>query len=142
YYLPAPPSRTGYYAIPTACTEIKTTLAIRERLQLPGVLQGFLAPSDIGSPIVLDCGRGDLSAPVDAAGAGAWSLHRFETFLSAESIGDTIYVARYIPSGKDSKPSYLPVLRLDGRSTRDLIVEGGAAAEAAEAKLRDLFGIS
>jgi hypothetical protein len=144
YYLPAPPSHTGYYAVPAACTEIKATLAIRERLQLPGVLQGFLAPSDLGSPIVLDCGRGDLSAPVDAGSAGAaqWSLHRFETFLSAESIGDTIYVARYTPPGKDSKPSYLPVLRLDGRSTRDLIVEGGAAAEAAEAKLRDLFGIS
>jgi hypothetical protein len=143
YYLPAPPSRTGYYAVPTACLEIKATLAIRERLQLPGVLQGFLAPSDLGSPIVLDCGRGDLSVPVDAAGAGAqWSLHRFETFLSADSIGDTIYVARYMPSAKDSKPSYLPVLRLDGRSTRDLIVEAGVAAEAAEAKLRDLFGIS
>ena len=144
YYLPAPPLRTGYYAVPAACTEIKATLAIRERLQLPGVLQGFLAPSDLGSPIVLDCGRGDLLVPLDAAGAGGaqWSLHRFETFLSAESIGDTIYVARYLPSGKDLKPSYLPILRFDSRSTRDLIVEGGAAAEAAEAKLRDLFGVS
>jgi hypothetical protein len=144
YYLPAPAPRSGYYAIPTVCTEIKAALAIRERLQLPGVLQGFLAPSDLGSPVVLDCGRGELAVPVDATGAGApqWSLHRFETFLSAESIGDTVYVARYTPPGEGSKPSYLPILRLDGRSTRDLIVEGGVAAEAAEAKLRDLFGIS
>lgn len=143
YYLPAL-SGNGYYAVPTACAEIKAALAIRERLQLPGVLQGFLAPPNLGTPITLDCGRGELVGPPDATAANVarWRLHRFETFLSADSIGDTIYVARYTPPGEGAVPSYLPIVRLDDRTTRDLIVEGGAAAETAEAKLRAFFGIA
>ena len=68
YYLPSP-SGTGYFAVPTACAEIKAALAIRERLQLPGVLQGFAAPPNVGTPFVLDCGRGDLGGLSDIAAA-------------------------------------------------------------------------
>jgi len=142
YYLPSP-SGTGYFAVPTACAEIKAALAIRERLQLPGVLQGFAAPPNVGTPFVLDCGRGDLGGLSDIAAASVarWSLHRFETFLSAESIGDTIYVVRYTPPGEGARPSYLPIARLDGKATRDIIADA-AAAEAAETKLRAFFGIA
>ncbi|MER8386545.1 hypothetical protein NKJ46_23810 [Mesorhizobium sp. M0166] len=142
YYLPSP-SGSGYFAVPTACAEIKAALAIRERLQLPGVLQGFVAPPSVGTPFVLDCGRGDLGGPLDLAlpSAARWSLHRFETFLSADSIGDTVYVVRYTPPGEGVQPSYLPIVRLDGRATRDIIVDA-AAAEAVEKKLRAFFGIA
>ncbi len=142
YYLPSP-SGSGYFAVPTACAEIKAALAVRERLQLPGVLQGFAAPPDAGTPFVLDCGRGDLGGPSDVAAASAarWSLHRFETFLNAESIGDTIYVARFTPPGEGAQPSYLPIVRLDGKATRDIIADA-AAADAAEKKLRAFFGIA
>jgi hypothetical protein len=142
YYLPAP-SGTGYFAVPTACAEIKAALAIRERLQLPGVLQGFLAPADLGAPFALDCGRADLEATPQSSGANVarWSLHRFETFLTADSIGDTIYVARFTPSGDGAQPSYLPIVRVDGLAARDLIGDA-PAAEIAEGKLRMFFGIA
>ncbi|RWE40580.1 MAG: hypothetical protein EOS79_18800 [Mesorhizobium sp.] len=142
YYLPAL-SGGGYFAVPTACAEIKAALAIRERLQLPGVLQGFIAPPDLGTPFVLDCGRGDLGGGSDVAvtSAARWSLHRFETFLSAESIGDTVYVVRYVPPGEGAQPAYLPVVRLDGKATRDIIADA-VAAEAAEKRLRSFFGIA
>ncbi|RAZ92840.1 hypothetical protein DPM33_02940 [Mesorhizobium hawassense] len=142
YYLPAP-TGGGYYGVPTACNEIKTALAIRERLQLPGVLHGLKAPPALGTPLVLDCGRGQAEPPV-AGGtnpAARWSLHRFETFLSAESTGDIVYVARYTPLGDNPVPSYLAILRLNGKATRDIVVDGGAEAAAAEAQLRALFGV-
>lgn len=142
YYLPAP-SDTGFYAVPSACAEIKAALAIRERLQLPGVLQGFVAPPDTGPALVLDCGRQDRVDPGASALAGAaqWSLHTYQTFLSAESSGDTIYAARFVKAGDGAAPAYLPILRLDGKATRDIIQNGGAEAAEAATKLKTLLGI-
>ncbi|MGY9047122.1 hypothetical protein P775_19775 [Puniceibacterium antarcticum] len=107
YYLAAPDG-TGYDALPAACTALKSALAIRERLQLPGVLQAMAPPPDLGRPrVVLGCGSG-TAAPAEpdavAGGPGAWSLHRFEVFLTENSTGDTLYVARYQPPGEGAVP--------------------------------------
>lgn len=142
YYLPSL-SGGGYFAVPTACVEIKTALAIRERLQLPGVLQAIGAPPDLGQPFVFDCGRSNPGNSSDIPAAertDRWSLHRFETFLSAESIGDTVYAVRFTP-GNGETPSYLPIVRLDGSPTNTIFADA-AASEAAETKLKAFFGIA
>lgn len=140
YYLPMP-SGSGYLALPASCAALKTALAIRERLQLPGVLQGSFAPPDLGTPALsLSCGAA-AAAPVGPAAGSAetgWTLHRFEIFLSEDSTLDTIYVARSIGAG--GVPAYLPILRLDGRDSRDILLEGGPAMRSAEAELAALIG--
>jgi hypothetical protein len=146
YLLPAPGGSGSFYALPTRCTGIKTALAIRERLQLPGVLQGFVAPAGAGAPLLLDCGAATGQTPETgetSSAAPALSLHRFETFLSAESTGDTIFVARFLPGGvTNAGPIYLPIWRVDGRAVAELLLAGGDAAAATEAALEGLFGLS
>lgn len=144
YYLPAPAGRSGFYAVPSRCTALRSALAIRERLQLPGVLQGLMLPPDPGAPVILDCGDSTAGEPTTGGGPAApaeWSLHRFDTFLSELSTGDTIWVARYTPPGEGAAPAYLPVWRIDGRETSALILDGGREAEQAEAALRALLSI-
>ncbi len=141
YYLPVPTG--GYVAVPARCTAIKTALAIRERLQLPGVLQGTMAPPDLNDTVLaLTCAETVIRPdPVVPSGAAAgWTLHRFETFLSEDSTGDTIYVARNLGAG--GAPAYLPILRIDGRDTRDIILAGGLPMLEVEADLARLFGAS
>lgn len=142
YYLQAP-SGDGYVALPARCTAIKAALAIRERLQLPSVLQATAAPADLGVPrLVLDCGGATAEpGPVVAMdGATSWTLHRFETFLSEDSTGDTIYVARYQPGGDGTQPAYLPIVRADGQEARAVILAGGAPMLELESDLARLIG--
>lgn len=142
YYVPATNDTTVFYAVPSRCTGIKTALAIRERLQLPGVLQGLGAPDGLGTPIVLDCGQDTpavKSPPLSAM--EPWSLHKFDTFLTAESTGDTIYVARYQSAVEGASPAYLPIWRTSKGATSDIVLSGGDLASETEAALKDLFGI-
>lgn len=145
YYLPAPAGGPVFYAIPAACAEIKAALAIRERIQLPGVLQGMSLPPQLDQQIVLDCGSAAAEGPtrpVDSAAPATWSLHFFDTFLSAESTGERIYVARFSSGAGDAESvNYLPIWRLDGRPVSEVILEGGSTAEGAEAALRTLFNL-
>jgi hypothetical protein len=145
YFLPAPGGGDSFYVVPARCTGMKTALAIRERLQLPGVLQGMVAPAGVGSRILLDCGAAGGETPgggTPPVVASALSLHRFETFLSAESTGDTIYVARFQPSGAPGAvPAYLPIWRVDGQGVAGLILAGGAPVLATESALKQLFGL-
>lgn len=140
YYLPMP-AGGGYAQLPAACGALKTALAIRERLQLPGVLQGNFAPPDLGTPALsLGCGS-DVATPTQTPATGTesgWTLHRFEIFLSEDSTLDTIYVARTL--GAEGVPSYLPILRVDGRDSRDILLAGGVAARDTEAALSRLIG--
>lgn len=146
YFLPAL-SGGGYVQVPTRCTAIKTALAIRERLQLPGVLKGATAPPDApAGGLILGCGTDSGTAPPVvtpiANAPGQWSLHKADILLSAESTIDTIYVARYLPPGDGATPSYLPILRIDGRDTPEIILGGGPEMLAVETALAGLFGIS
>ncbi|MBZ0089171.1 MAG: hypothetical protein K8H90_02205 [Thermoanaerobaculia bacterium] len=144
YYLPAPDGGGTFFAVPARCVEIKTALAIRERLQLPGVLQGLVAPEGLSLELLLDCGpAGDASEdPRETPRAASdLSLHRFDTFLSAASTGDTIYVARYHPAAGGGPPAYLPIWRVNGRAVSDLLLAGGDAADATEVALKELFGL-
>jgi hypothetical protein len=144
YLLPAPQESLPSYAVPARCTGIKSALAIRERLQLPGVLQGLAAPPGVNLRLLLDCGSADGSgegpAPVPAPTA-ALTLHRFETFLSAESTGETIFVARYRPTATGAPPVYLPIWRVDGRAVAAILLGGGALADETESALERLFGL-
>lgn len=141
YYLPMP-SGSGYVALPAGCNALKTALAIRERLQLPGVLQGSFAPPDLGTPaLALGCGAAPAATPATPGATPAqagWSLHRFEIFLSEDSTLDTIFVARAL--GADGVPSYLPILRVDGQDTRDILLAGGPALRGMEEDLARLIG--
>ena len=144
YYFPAPNDAALFYAVPRSCTGIKTALATRERLQLPGVKQDMNAPEGLDSPVVLGCGN----APFPPEGSHKvsrtevqWSLHKFETFLSEESIGDTIYVARYQSPAEGVRPAYLPIWRVNGQASSDIVLSGNSLAEETEAALKSLFGI-
>lgn len=144
YYLPMP-GGAGYVAVPSRCTGLRTVFAIRARLQLPGVLRGTGLPPDLGDgpALVLDCGDAQpgqgTANPAAPQAAGAWSLHRFDTFLSEDSAGDTIPVLRF--RADDTVPAaYLPVLRLDGLETRDTLLAGGAEAAQLEDALARLIG--
>jgi len=142
YYFSAPNDVRQHYAVPSKCTGIKTALAIRERLQLPGVLQGLLAPEGLSVQIVLDCGNSAIVIePVPLSDSEGWSLHRFDTFLTAESTGDTIYVARYRSSNKDIPPAYLPIWRTSNGASSEIILAGGSLALETETALKNLFGI-
>lgn len=142
YYLQAL-SGEGYVALPARCTAIKAAFAIRERLQLPSVLKATVAPADLGEPrLVLDCGGAPAeSGPVVAVDDTTnWTLHRFETFLSEDSTGDIIYVARYQPAADGAPPAYLPIIRADAEETREVVLAGGAAMLELEAGLARLIG--
>lgn len=140
YYLPDP--RGGYVGVPSGCTALRAALAIRARLQLPGVLLGTGAPPDLGDGpgLVLDCGGGTETPTAPVAQSGAWSLHRFDTFLTEDSGGDTIPVLRHRPPGGGA-PAYLPVLRVDGIDTRDALLAGDDSAARLEDALAALIGI-
>ncbi|WP_347138388.1 hypothetical protein [Paracoccus sp. SSK6] len=144
YYLPMP-GGPGYAALPSRCTGLRTVFAIRARLQLPGVLLGTGLPPDLGDgpALVLDCGDAQpgqgTTIPTTPQTAGAWSLHRFDTFLSEASAGDTIPVLRFRPS-ETAPAGYLPVLRVDGVDTRDTLLAGGAEAARLEDALARLIG--
>ncbi len=145
YYLKSPSGSDLYYAIPSRCEALKAALAIRERLQLPAVLQGLVAPPDLGEVVVLDCGRAlptDEPATPPATGEANWDLFRFSTFLSEASTGDTIYVARYRASTADAPAVYLPIWRVDGMPAADLTLRGGRIEEAALRAMRNFFGLA
>jgi hypothetical protein len=147
YYLAGPGAAGAYYSIPTDCNAIKAAFAIRERIQLPGVLKGQALPPDLATEVALGCGQavpGDGAGPVgDTPAAAAWSLHKVDTFLSAESIGDSIYVARYTVANADGElREYLPVHRIDGASAHEAIWAGGDRTRRTESALRELFGIA
>lgn len=145
YYLRAPGGGQTFYAIPAVCTGIKAALAIRERLQLPGVLQGMSTPPGLDRQIVFDCGAttsGEPTRPDDGQAPAAWSLHLFDTFLSPESTGDRIFVARYARGEGDARQAiYLPIWRLGGRAASEIAFEGDATAGREAADLRALFNI-
>lgn len=144
YFLPAPGGGEVFYAVPARCTGLKSALAIRERLQLPGVLRGLSAPEVLGRLVVLDCGGsgGEIEGPGETStSVEELSLHRFDTFLTAESTGDTLWVVRYRPSTGAAVPAYLPIWRVNGRSVAELVLAGGEPASRTEAELKTLFGL-
>lgn len=140
YFLPG--LAGGHVAIPSRCTGIKTALAIRERLQLPGVLQGMTPPPDLDSTLLrLDCGQSGGTGPVivPPGQAAGWSLHRFDTFLTEASTGDTVLVARFTPPGDGALPAYLPIWRINAAEVAPMALTDGLAG--AEAAAKTLFGI-
>lgn len=142
YYFSASGDIKLFYAVPSKCTGIKTALAIRERLQLPGVLQGLIAPEGLSTEVVLDCGKDAiLVEPPPPTATEQWSLHKFDTFLTAESTGDTIYVARYQSAAKGAPPAYLPIWRTSAGASSDIVLSGGNLAGETEVALKSLFGI-
>lgn len=141
-YLLAAPEGEGFYAIDTGCEAIKTALDIRARTQDATAFRGFGAPDPLTVRLTINCGPGaDVTGPVTpgaGAGAGGWTLHRAELFLSETGLPETLFVA----SGPtDAGPGYLPIRRIDGQEIAPLFLEGGARLEAAEAALRGLFAV-
>lgn len=143
YFLPAPSGGGAFYGIPARCKEIKAALAIRERLQLPGVLQEQAAPPALNLALLLDCGAaedGGGGPGEPALPTTSLSLHRFETFLSAESSGESILVARAQPTD-GAPPVYLPIWRVDGVAVSATLLAGGPPAAALQAALAELFDL-
>ncbi len=143
YFLRAPTGSDLFYALPSRCEALKDSLAIRERIQLPGVLQGMSAPAGLGAQLVLDCGdatdAGDTDPPPPPRGDTGWSLHSFENF---DELGArfTILVARFAATD-GTTPAYLPIWRVDNVPVADTMLAGGAAAADLQQSVLTLLGL-
>ena len=148
YYLASPTAAETVYAIPSACEGIKDAFAIRQRIALPGVLQASALPPPARTrQIVLDCGDGS-AGPIDPDGdhgqasSSYWTLHKADVFLTADSIGDPIYVAvfnRVTAAGLEK--NYLPIHRINGAPAGEAVWEGSQSTEQVEDGLAQLFDI-
>ena len=149
YYLESPAGSGRFYSIPLECNAIKTVLGIRQRIAQSS-FQGEGRPREeaINQEIVLDCGnRGSpsgLDKPIEpkVATNSHWELIQREVFLSEASEGDYIFVAVYNePQGESVKQSFLPIYRVDGEFSDDIIWEGSERSELVENKLKELFHV-
>ena len=71
-----------------------------------------------------------------------WKLYRAEVFLTAESLGDWVYVAEYLDKRNGNDKSFLlPIYRIDGEPAHDIIWEGADRTQRLEDQLALLFGI-
>jgi hypothetical protein len=148
YYLASPTAADIVYSIPSGCEGVKDAFAIRQRIALPGVLQASaLPPPTRTRQIVLDCGDGsvgpvDPNGDHDQAASSYWTLHKADVFLTADSIGDPIYVAifnRVTATGLEK--NYLPIHRINSAPAGDAVWEGSQSAEQVENGLAQLFDI-
>lgn len=144
YFLAAPDDPTAVYEIPDRCEVIKNALNLRARVQQDGVLQGLFAPEDRVVVAVLDCGDAAPGStdpapdPNPVAEAGL-ALHTLPVFLTADSLGDTVYVLKTIAA--DGSTVVLPVWRMDGIGAPDLVMPGDAGRMREQA-LKALVGIA
>ncbi len=151
YFIEFPAASGKFYTVPQRCTRLKDALGLRQRISRPGVLQAESGPPasrvalrvDYACGEVVDTGGGtpDDGGAVRPPGT-PWQLFQTEVFLSADSLGDWIYVAVYETGhGEQRERFLLPIHRIDGERAHDIIWEGSARTERIENQLATVFGI-
>lgn len=151
YYIEYPKDKGVFYSIPSSCQKLKTSFGIRQRVALDGNLQDEKKPGEgrIQQEIALQCSK--TSSSTDSSGPetpepileNGWRVYQAETYLSELGDADLVYVAVYekVSQGKNRK-YFLPIHKIDGEKTTDILWEASERTRKIEKQLKDLFQVT